>query len=477
MKTSLSSVLVGICITFVSTCRAEVVALPNIVVIMVDDLGYGDLGCYGQQQIRTPNLDRMAAEGMKFTDFYAGSTVCAPSRCVLMTGLHTGHAQIRGNYPVRPMGQYPLSPETPTVARLLQKAGYATGLVGKWGLGGPDSTGIPSLQGFDFFYGYLCQRHAHNFYPEFLFRNSQREPLAGNRVAEPLPDGSGVAIERAQYSHNLLTNEALAFLDRHAAQQKEDPTSRPFFLCLTPTIPHANSEAGEKGMEVPDHGIYEDRDWPEPEKGRAAMISLLDADVGRILQRIRKHGIDDRTLVIFTSDNGPADDGGSQAAFFTSSGPLRGIKRDLYEGGIRVPMIARWPGKIAAASESAHLCYLGDVFATLAELADSVPTSGLDSVSFAPTLFGNTERQQNHPYLYWEFYEQGSAQAVRNGQWKAVRQPMITGPIELYDLNADLAEQHDVAADHPGIVVQMQKAMGAAHTPSPLWKPKGSRIQ
>ncbi len=445
-------------------------APPNIIFIMADDLGYRDLGCYGQQRIRTPNIDRMAAEGMRLTDFYAGSTVCAPSRCVLLTGKHTGHAYIRGNSEIKPMGQRPLLAGTPTLAGLLQKNGYSTALIGKWGLGGPGSTGVPNLQGFDYFFGYLCQRHAHNYYPEFLFRNEQRVLLKGNRIAKPRPDGAGEAIERAQYSHDVCMREALDYIDR---QSKEDNKTEPFFLYVALTIPHANNEAGENGMEVPDLGQYGEKDWPDAEKAFAAMVGRMDKDVGRILDMLKQHGIDDRTIVFFTSDNGPHDEGGHDPRFFQSSGPLRGIKRALYEGGIRVPMIARWPGKIEAGSESDQVSYLGDVFATTAELAGTQTPSGLDSISLLPTLLGEPRRQKSHPYLYWEFYEYGSAQAVREGRWKAIRKPMFTGNMALYDLSKDLGEQKNLAAQHPEVIARMKRHFDEAHVPSPLWKPRG----
>ena len=300
-------------------CRTNRIAggkRPNIIYIMADDLGYGDLGCYGQQRIRTPNLDRLAAEGIRLTDHYAGITVCAPSRCSLMTGRHTGHTVVRGNREVKPMGQYPLPTDTPTVSRLLQQAGYATALIGKWGLGGPGSTGIPNRQGFDYFYGYLCQRHAHNYYPEFLFENEERVPLPGNRVAEPRPDGAGFAVERARYSHDLLAREALAFVERNR--------DKPFFLYLALTIPHANNEGGRKGMEVPSSEPYANEEWPEPQKGHAAMITRMDRDIGRLLAKVKELGLDEDTLVIFTSDNGPHREGGNDPEFNDSKWSVEG---------------------------------------------------------------------------------------------------------------------------------------------------------
>ncbi len=454
--------------TVVGLCYAAQAApaeKPNIIFIMVDDLGYGDLGCYGQKQIKTPNLDRMAVEGMRFTQFYAGSTVCAPSRCVLMTGTHTGRAQVRGNRETRPMGQHPLPPDTLTVAKLLKQAGYATALVGKWGLGGPDTTGEPNRQGFDYFYGYLCQRHAHNYYPEFLFRNRDRVVLEGNRIAKPRPDGAGFAVQRAQYSHDLIADEALSFVDRYK--------DGPFFLYLAMTIPHANNEAGNKGMEVPDLGEYADKDWPAPQKGTAAMITRMDRDIGRLFDRLRQHDIDDRTLVMFTSDNGPHAEGGNNPHFFDSNGPLRGIKRDLYDGGIRVPMIARWPGLIEAGATSDHIGYFGDLMATAAELVGAKARAGLNSVSFVPTLLGDDDRQQDHPYLYWEFYRgrSGMKQAVRMGPWKGIRNA-ADAPMELYDMTKDIGETENVATEHAEVVKKIETAMQEAHVPSEIWTTK-----
>jgi len=433
---------------------------PNIIFVLADDLGYGDLGCYGQQKIQTPNIDRMAAEGMRFTDHYAGSTVCAPSRCSLMTGVHTGHTYVRGNREIQPMGQLPLRPDTTTVPRLLKKAGYTTALCGKWGLGGPGSTGIPNKQGFDFFFGYLCQRHAHNYYPEFLFRNEERVPLVGNKVAEPRPDGAGVAVERAQYSHDLIAAEALQFIRKNK--------DKPFFLYLAVTLPHANNEAGTNGMEVPDYGIYRNRSWPDPQKGHAAMISRLDRDLGRVVETLKKLAIEDNTLIIFTSDNGPHREGGADPEFFDSNGPLRGYKRDLYEGGIRVPMIACWPDKIKAGTVSHHVCAFWDFMPTFAELAGIDQPPSIDGISILPALLGRAGKQKQHEFLYWEFHEQGSKQAVRMGDWKAVRFGP-EGKLELYNLKDDIGEKRNVATRNPEIVAKIEDYLKTARTKSQFW--------
>lgn len=439
---------------------------PNIILIVADDLGYGDLGSYGQQQILTPVLDQLAQDGMRFTNFYAGATVCAPSRSVLMTGIHTGHNEIRGNREVKPMGQQPLRDETFTLAEVLKTSGYRTGLMGKWGLGGPDSEGEPNKQGFDHFFGYLGQRHAHNYYPEFLFRNTERVLLPGNVLPEPIrDDGAGHAIEKVTYSHDLIANEAIEFVAQDSDQ--------PFFLLLTLTIPHANNEAKAEGMEVPSWGIYGDENWPDPQKGLAAMISRMDRDIGRLLEQVDQAGQTDNTIVLFTSDNGPHAEGGNDPDYFDSNGPLRGIKRDLYEGGIRVPLIAKWPGKIQGNTTSDHIGYFGDFYQTFAEIAGTdlsmhVDEDELTSISIIPALTGNGQ-QQNHPYLYWEFYEQGSRQAVRKGNWKAVRQPMFDGPIELYNLETDLGEQNNVADQHEDVVEEMRSLLEEAHVPNEQW--------
>jgi arylsulfatase A-like enzyme len=447
--------------TFLKAAHDSPGSKPNIIFILADDLGYGDLGCYGQREIQTPEIDKLAAEDMRFTDHYAGCTVCAPSRCSLMTGLHTGHSYVRGNREIQPMGQLPLPAETVTIAKLLKEADYNTALIGKWGLGGPESSGIPHKQGFDYFFGYLCQRHAHNYYPEFLFRNSQRVLLVGNKVADPRPDGAGVAVERAQYSHDLFVREALEFIKNNK--------DHPFFLYLAVTIPHANNEAGKKGMEVPDYGIYKDRDWPEPQKGYAAMISRLDRDIGILIRQLKELSIDKNTLIIFTSDNGPHKEGGSDPEFFDSSGPLRGTKRDLYEGGIRVPMIARWPGRIKPGTDSSHISAFWDFMPTFAELAEVDCPHNVDGISLLPTLLGGPAGQKKHEFLYLEFHEGGFKQAFRMGKWKAVRLG-VDSKLELYNLKADISETDNVANSYPEIIGKIEEYLTNARTESQFWK-------
>jgi arylsulfatase A-like enzyme len=406
---------------------------------MADDLGYGDLGCYGQARIKTPQVDKLATEGMRFTQCYAGSTVCAPSRSCLMTGQHTGHTLVRGN------ARIPLRQEDTTVAEVLKDAGYATGIVGKWGLGEPDTTGVPNRQGFDYWFGYLNQRNAHNYYPEYLWRNEERHPL---------PDNENDA--RGAYTHDLFTEDALRFIDDHR--------HHPFFLYLPYTIPHANNELGREtgdGMEVPSQGDYAHADWPDVEKNTAAMISRLDSDVGRIMERLQDLGIDEDTVVFFTSDNGPHREGGHDADFFDSRGPLRGIKRDLYEGGIRVPMIARWPGVIPRGVVSDTPWAFWDLLPTAADIAGAVPPEDVDGVSVLPALRG--EEQTPHEYLYWEFYERGFDQAVRMGPWKGVRRSRNEDRLELYNLDDDIGETTDIAAEHPGIASRIAAVMREAH--------------
>ena len=427
---------------------------PNIIFIQADDLGYGDLSCYGQRKFNTPNIDRLAAEGMRFTQYYAGATVCAPSRSALMTGQHTGHTRIRGN------ARYPLLPEDVTVAEVLKSAQYKTALIGKWGLGEAGTTGVPNRQGFDYFFGYLNQRHAHNYYPTFLWRNEEQVKLR-NVVPDEDQEGSGNSTNRVDYSHDLIAEESLKFIEQNRGSS--------FFLYLAFTIPHANNEAKNKGMEVPDQGEFASKDWPEQERAKAAMITRMDRDVGRLMALLKKLGIDDNTIVFFTSDNGPHREGGADPDFFDSNGPLRGIKRDLYEGGIRVPMIARWPGRIKSrggGAKSDQVWAHWDFLPTVAEIAGVKPPDNIDGISMLNALLGR--KQRSHDFLYWEFHERGFSQAVRMGDWKAVRNAPDS-PLELYDLKNDLGEQNNIAVKHPEVVKKIEDYLKTARTESELW--------
>lgn len=458
-----SSVLFVLCVLFgrlTIDAQAAEAARPNIIFILADDLGYGDVGCYGQKRIQTPNIDRLAKEGMRFTDFYAGSTVCAPSRCVLMTGYHTGHCLIRGN------AKDNLRPEDVTVAEVLKSAGYATALYGKWGLGHEGSSGVPTKQGFDHFFGYLDQHHAHNYYPAFLMKGENRFQLKNEVPAGATEFGSGVATKKVEYSHDLIFDQAMGYLNSPKS------TVGPYFMYLAFTTPHANNEAGKAGMEVPDHGPYGRTDWPEPQKGHAAMITRMDANIGRILARLKEQGKDENTLILFSSDNGPHREGGNDPDFNDSNGPLRGTKRELTDGGIRVPFIARWPGKIAAGSKSDFVGGFQDILPTLAELAGAsgqVPKD-IDGLSILPTLLSQPEKQKQHDYLYWAFYEGNRAgQAVRMGNYKAIQQPLASA-VRLYDVSRDIGEEMDLAADKPDVVAKAKDAMTKANRPSERWK-------
>ena len=436
---------------------APAAAKPNVVLIVADDLGYAELGCYGQKKIRTPNIDRLAREGMRFTQFYSGSPVCAPSRCCLMTGKHTGHAHVRDNRQMKPEGQTPIPDSEVTLAELLKKRGYATGAMGKWGLGPPGSEGDPNKQGLDLFFGYNCQAHAHNHYPTYLWRNDRRIELDGK-----------------QFSQDLFEAEALKFIRAHK--------SGPFFLYLPFTVPHLAIQVPEDSL-AEYRGKWDDPPYdgkkgylphPAPRAGYAAMVTRMDRTVGRVLDALKEHGLDSDTLVLFTSDNGPTYDrtGGSDSAFFESAGPLRGLKGSVYEGGIRVPLVARWPGKIEPGTTSDLPCYFPDVLPTVMGMvgaSDATP-KGLDGISFAPTLLGKGE-QRKHEFLYWEFPSYGGQQAVRLGDWKGVRQGMTKGntKVELYDLKADVGEKVDVAAKHPEVVRRIERIMREQHTPSELF--------
>lgn len=442
---------------------------PNLIWIMADDLGYGELGCYGQTVIQTPRLDRMAAEGTRFTQFYAGATVCAPSRSVLMTGQHHGHTRVRGNAGQNNPGAQALKAGDVTVAAVLKKAGYRTALIGKWGLGdiGEAETGLPRRQGFDYFFGYLNQRHAHNHFPDFLWRNEERVKLP-NVVVPVGGDGAGYATEAKVYADDLFAEEALQFV----AENKD----RPFFLYWSMVIPHANNERTRvlgDGAHVPDYGPYADKEWPNPDKGQAAMITRLDSHVGRMLDALKQHGLADNTLVVFTSDNGPHNESKHDLSRFNPSGPLTGIKRSLTDGGIRVPFIAWWPGKVAAGIESRQAAYFGDWLATAAELAGAQAPANADSVSVVPTLIGQPQSQKQHEFLYWEFHEGGFKQAaLYQGRWKGIRSGGSDAPIVLYDLQNDIGEKHNVAAQHPEVAKTISAYLQTARTDLPEWEPR-----
>jgi len=437
---------------------------PNVVLILADDLGYGDLGCYGQKKIQTPNLDCLAAEGVRFTQVYAGSTVCAPSRCALMTGLHTGHCRTRGNGGGGgPRSNVPLAPEDVCVAELLKKAGYRTALIGKWGLGEEGSTGIPTRKGFDHFFGYLNQHHAHNYYPDFLWRGDTREP-----IDNPQSKVENVAEKFNVYTPDLFRDDALKFLEQNRRE--------PFFLYYATTAPHANNEktrATGEGNEVPSDEPYTKEKWSQAEKNKAAMITRMDADVGKLLAKIKELGLEKDTVVIFSSDNGPHQEGGNKVDFFASSGPHRGFKRSMTDGGIRVPAIVRWPGVVKPGTTSDHVWAFWDFLPTACDIAGAETPKGLDGISFLPTLSGKGE-QKTHEFLYWEFHEGGTKQAVRHDNWKGIRQSP-GAPLELYDVAKDPAEKENVAKDHPAVVAKIEAYLKTARTDSKEFPIRGPK--
>ena len=467
-------------------------AKPNIIFILADDLGYADIGCYGQTKIRTPNIDRMAAEGMRFTQHYTGNAVCAPSRCVLMTGLHPGHAYVRNNRSLKPEGQEPLPPGTVTLPRLLQAGGYATGGFGKWGLGIAGSGGEPSLQGFDHWFGYLCQGRAHNFYPAHLWDDDRMVPQGNSdfpsrdefKPGENPDDPASYARFRgSRYSADVIAERARDFI-----RENKD---RPFFCYFPTTVPHL-------ALQVPEDSVKEYiGQWDDPPyKGGsgylphftpraayAAMITRMDREVGRLMDLVRELGLDEQTIFIFSSDNGPLNGeheglAGTDCAFFRSNGGLRNGKGTLYEGGIRVPGIVRWRGKIKPGTVSDRVTGFEDWLPTLLELAglkDKTPAI-TDGISFAPTLLGTEPTQPARDFLYREFPGYGGQQSIRAGDWKLVRRNLnptnktiaagLKPTLELFDLATDRAEAHDVSAAHPDIVTRLMQMMKAQHTPS-----------
>jgi len=414
---------------------------PNLVVILADDLGYGDLGCFGQTTLKTPHLDQMAKDGMRFTQFYAGGGSGVPSRCVLLSGKHGGRAAIRGNT-TSPAG---LPVDQPTLASLLKKEGYATACIGQWGLGPEAKLTAPNDAGFDHFFGAVNLPHANNPYPEFLIRNGKVEALKNEAAPEwkkwqdpKLPHGGkGVAAKNVDYAPALIVSDALSFI--------RDNQKKPFFLYLALTAPHANGAAGEKGLDAPDLGEFAAKDWPAAEKGFAAQVRDLDRDIGRVLALLRELKLDQNTLVLFTSDNGPHNECGHKAEFFHSTGKMRGVKGELFEGSIRMPTIAWWPGTVTPETQNDLQWYVGDLMATAADLSGAQIPAGLDSDSLVATLKGGEEKDKwkRKSPLYWETYDGKTAEAVRFGKWKAIRSPMLTGEIELYDMSNDTVEKRD----------------------------------
>ena len=434
-------------------------AKPNIVLFVADDLGYAEVGCYGQKIIRTPNIDGLARDGMRFTQFYSGSPVCAPSRCVLMTGFHSGHAFIRDNREHKPEGQLPIPDETVTIAELLQEHGYATAAIGKWGLGFPGSSGDPNKQGFDLFFGYNCQRHAHNHFPRYLWRNGARVPQPGNNRE----------LNGEKFSQDEFTREALDFIKRNKEQ--------PFFLYMPFAIPHLSIQVPEESLaeyrgKIPE-ADYEHRGYlrhPYPHAGYAAMVTHMDRDIGKILGLLDDLNLAENTLVMFTSDNGPTFNrlGGADSDFFNSSGQLRGRKGSVYEGGIRVPMVARWPKKIAKGTETNHISGFQDILPTVMESIGEPSPTDIDGLSFLPTLTGDG-KQIEHAYLVWHFPSYGGQQAIRMGKWKAVRKNIQRAKnryIELYDLSVDIGENHDVSGQNRALVDRISNIFRESQSPS-----------
>ncbi|MBY0504776.1 MAG: arylsulfatase [Bryobacteraceae bacterium] len=433
-------------LTLSATAFAQTPRRPNIVLLLADDLGYGDLACYGQKQILTPNLDALAAQGMRFTQAYAGSTVCAPSRCCLFTGKHTGHGHIRGNMPTAV--DLSLRAEDVTIPEVLRRAGYRTGIFGKWALGQLGTPGYTLDKGFDESATFFSQTAAHNYYPEHIASGRQVQLMKGN-----------MGTQKQDYAPDYLTQRALDFV-------KNTPAAQPFFLYWPTTIPHANNEMGRdtgNGMEVPNDAPYTAKPWPQVEKNFAAMVTRLDADLGKLQTVLKQTGRDQDTLILFSSDNGPHREGGHDPNFFDSNGPLRGIKRDLYEGGIRVPFLAHWPGKIQPGVSDQPIAFW-DLLPTLAEVAGQPAPAGIDGLSVLPTLLGRGVQRQ-HDYFYWEFHERGFAQAIRQKQWKGIRQSGKS-EIELYDLSRDLGETKNLASEQPEMARKLLTLMTLARTES-----------
>ena len=438
---------------------------PNIIFILADDLGYGDLGCYGQQKIKTPNIDALARSGIKFTQYYSGSTVCAPARASFMTGMHTGHTPVRGNKSFEPEGQTPLPDSSVTIAMELQKAGYTTAAFGKWSLGFITTSGAPSKKGFETFFGYNCQSLAHNYYPDHLWENEKRIDYPANLK------------ENSVYSADLIQQKAVAFIDG----QKKD---KPFFLYLPYTLPHVDLTPPHDSIYNYYVKLFNDKPLEQTDKrnlnkqfielyphaASAAMIARLDKYVGEIVALVNKKGMAENTMIIFTSDNGPHREKGGDPEFFDSNGIFRGIKRDLYEGGIRVPLIISWKGKIKPGRESDHVAAMWDFFPTFQQLAKMPVSKNIDGISMMTEILNKP--QPKHNYLYWEFHESGGRQAVRWKNWKAIKLNVSTGKVEateLYDLAKDPSEKTNLADQNKSILKKMEEFMRLAHQKNNDW--------
>ena len=479
----------------VSCQEATTAEKPNVIYILLDDFGYGEAGCYGQQKIETPNIDKLAADGMLFSQHYSVSAVSAPARCGLLTGLHSGHMQIRGNDEVASRGnvwsheamlkdstlegQFPLAEGTVTIANLMQDAGYETACIGKWGLGAPGSTGEPNNQGFDFFYGYNCQRVAHTYYPAYMWKNRERVYLNNEVVqpgaklaegADPYDQASYAKFNQEDYSPDMMFDEVISFV--------EDNQKDPFFLMWTTPIPHVALQAPKElvdyyvekfGDEEPylgQKGYFPSR---YPKATYAAMNTYLDTQIGLLILKLKELGIYDNTIIMFTSDNGATFNGGTESPWFNSGGIFKSEhgwgKTTLQEGGIRVPLIVSWPNTIEAGAKSDHISYFADLMPTLAELTGVAGNPETDGISFLPTLVGDDANQQTHEYLYWEYPEGKGWRAVRWGEWKAIQRDIRKGneKIELYNLTNDIQEQSDVSEQHPEIIAKIREFMVAEH--------------
>ncbi len=474
MKTLITLTAVATSAALLGSCGGEATAesKPNVIFILVDDLGYGDLGCYGQTLIETPNIDKLAANGILFTQNYAGSTVSAPSRCSLMTGRHTGQSEIRGNKELPVEGQMGIEDATITVAEVMKSQGYATGAFGKWGMGSPGGSGDPNNQGFDEFFGYNCQRQAHRYYPEHLWHNQTKVMLPGNEGFR----------ERTTFAPDLIQQQALDFITENR--------DNPFFAYVAIVQPHAELLAQDDEHMAKYDGRFEERpfasgkpgsnygdpaidvmeycDQAKPHATFAAMVSQADEYVGQIVAKVEELGIAENTLIVFSSDNGPHLEGGADPDFFDSNGPITGHKRSMTDGGIRVPLIASWKGVIKEGRKSDHITAFWDLMPTLAEMSGAECPAAANGISYLPTLLGNGEQQQ-HEYLYWEF--QGNI-AVRMGDWKAIKMrksPTEGGDIELYKITEDIGEHNDVASQNPAVVAKIEAAMKSAHTYNPYF--------